>query len=294
MQRIVPNVWCQGNAVEVGEFYAAVLPQSSATTTMNYPTEGLLDFQRDFAGQALVVDVSVRGYQIRLINAGNEFRPTPAISFILNTDPLLFDGGEDEARTSIHSIWEAFAEGGQVRMELDEYPFSKLYGWVEDRFGVNWQLMLSDPAGDRRPFVIPQFLFTGPVAQAQQAIELYTGLLADSSIGMLMPHQDEAAGIMFAEFNLAGQWFSGMDAGTDHHFTFSPGLSLEVSCADQEEIDRLWEVLSSVPEAEQCGWVVDRFGVSWQIVPENMGELMQHPGAFSRMLEMKKIIMAEL
>ncbi|MDD0856858.1 VOC family protein [Arthrobacter alpinus] len=97
-----------------------------------------------------------------------------------------------------------------------------------------------------------------------------------------------------AEFTLAGQGFSAMDGGTDHHFTFSPGLSLEVSCADQEEIDRLWEVLSSVAEAEQCGWVADRFGVSWQIVPENMGELMQHPGAFSRMLEMKKIIMAEL
>nr|WP_306300040.1 VOC family protein [Arthrobacter sp. BF1] len=154
--------------------------------------------------------------------------------------------------------------------------------------------MLSDPAGERRPPVIPQLLFTGPTAQAQQAIDLYTGLLADSSIGMVMPHQDAAAGIMFAEFNLSGQWFSAMDGGTDHDFTFSPGLSLEVSCADQEEIDRLWEVLSSVPEAEQCGWVEDRFGVSWQIVPENMGELMAHPGAFSRMLEMKKLIIAEL
>lgn len=294
MQRIVPNVWCQGNAVEVGEFYSSVLPQTSATTTMNYPTEGLLEFQRDFAGQALVVDVTVSGYQIRLINAGNEFRPTPAISFILNMDPLMFDGGEDEARARIQDIWEAFADGGQVRMELGEYPHSKLYGWVEDRFGVNWQLMLSDPASGRRPAVIPQFLFTGPIAQAQQAIDLYTGLLADSSVGMAMPHQDEAAGIMFAEFTLAGQWFSAMDGGTDHDFTFSPGLSLEVSCADQEEIDRLWEVLSSVPEAEQCGWVVDRFGVSWQIVPENMGELMAHPGAFSRMLEMKKLIIAEL
>lgn len=294
MQRIVPNVWCQGNAVEVGEFYSAVLPQTSATTTMTYPTEGLLDFQRDFAGQALVVDVSVSGYQIRLINAGNEFRPTPAISFILTMDPLMFDGGEDEARSRTKSIWEAFVDGGQVRMELGEYPFSKLYGWVEDRFGVNWQLMLSDPAGERRPPVIPQFLFTGPTAQAKQAIDLYIGLLADSSMGMVMPHQDAAAGIMFAEFNLSGQWFSAMDGGTDHDFTFSPGLSLEVSCADQEEIDRLWEVLSSVPEAEQCGWVEDRFGVSWQIVPENMGELMAHPGAFSRMLEMKKLIIAEL
>lgn len=249
-----------------------------------------MDLQRDFAGQTLVVDVTVSGYQIRLINARNEFRPTPAISFILNMDPLLFDGGGDEPRTRIRSIWEAFTQGSQVRMELGVYPFSNFHAWAEDRFGVNWQLMLSNPAGDQRPLVIPQFLFTGPVAQAQQAIELYTGLLPDSGTGMVTPHPDEANGIMFAEFKRAGQRFSGMGGGTAHDFTFSPGLSLEVSCADQEEIDRLWEVLSSAPEAAQCGRVLDRYGVSWQIVPQNMGELMHRPGAFARTLDMKKFI----
>ncbi len=294
MQRIVPNIWCQGNAASVGEFYAAALPQTSSQVTMSYPVDNLPDFQRELAGQPLVVEVNISGYQIHLINAGNEFRPTPALSFIVNMDPLLFDGGEEEARTRIHSMWAAFTEGGEVRMQLDEYPHSKLYGWVEDRFGVNWQLMLSDPAGDQRPLVIPQFLFTGAQAQAQQAMELYTGLLPDSGTGMVVPHADDTDGIMFAEFQLAGQWFSAMDGGTDHHFTFTPGLSLEVSCADQDEIDFLWEALSSVPEAEQCGWVVDRYGVSWQIVPENMGELMAHTGAYQRMLEMKKIVIAEL
>ena len=294
MQRIVPNVWCQGNAADVGEFYSAVLPNTSAEVTMFYPAEDLPDFQRDFAGQPLVVDVTVGGYQIRLINAGNEFRPTPALSFILNMDPLFFDGGEEEARTRIHSIWEAFADGGQVRMALGEYPHSKLYGWIEDRFGVNWQLMLTNPAGDRRAMVMPQFLFTGPAAQARQAIDLYTGLLPDSGTGMVMPQPADPHGILFAEFHLAGQWFSAMDGGTAHDFTFTPGISLEVSCADQEEIDKLWGALSAVPEAEQCGWCVDRYGVSWQIVPQNMGDLMKNPGAYQRMLNMKKIVIAEL
>lgn len=294
MQRIVPNVWCQGNAAEVGEFYSAVLPKTSAEVTMSYPAQDLPDFQSDFAGQPLVVDVSVGGYQIRLINAGTEFRPTPALSFILNMDPLMFDGGEEEARTCIHSVWEAFADGGEVRMALGEYPHSKLYGWVEDRFGVNWQLMLTDPAGNQRPTLIPQFLFTGPVAQAQQAIDLYSGLLPDSGTGMVVPKPGDSGAILFAEFHLAGQWFSAMDGGTDHHFTFTPGLSLQVSCASQDEIDTLWEELSEVPEAEQCGWLVDRFGVSWQIVPQNMGELMKNPGAYQRMLTMKKIIISEL
>ena len=294
MQRIVPNIWCQGNAAEAGKFYSQVLPQTSAETTMSYPTEGLPDFQLPFAGEPLVVDVMVGGYQLRLINAGAEFRPTPAISFILNMDPLMFDGGEDQARATIQEVWTALSDGGQVRMELGVYPHSKLYGWVEDRFGVNWQLMLTDPAGEPRPFVIPQLLFTGPAAHAQEAMDLYTGLLPDSETTLVVPHAGQPDGIMFAEFKLAGQCFSAMDGGSDHDFTFTPGLSLELSCADQDEIDAVWEVLSSVPEAEQCGWVVDRFGVSWQIVPENMGELMLHPGAYQRMLSMKKLIIAEL
>ncbi|MFC8302662.1 VOC family protein [Specibacter sp. NPDC057265] len=294
MQRIVPNIWCQGNAFEVGKFYAAVLPQTSSEVAMSYPTQDLPDFQRDFAGKPLVVDVNLGGCLLRLINAGNQFLPTPALSLIVNLDPLLFDGGEEEARACLHSIWDAFVDGGEVRMELGGYPHSALYGWVEDRFGVNWQLMLSDPAAERRPMVIPQFLFTGPQAQAQAAIELYTGLFPDSSLGMSVPQAAGADGLMFAEFTLAGQWFSAMDGGTDHDFTFSPGLSLEVACADQEEIDTLWQALSSVPEAEQCGWVVDRFGVSWQIVPANMDQLMHKPGAYQRMLAMKKIIIAQL
>ncbi len=293
MQRIVPNIWCQGNANDVGSYYAATLPDTSMEVVASYPTENLPDFQRDLAGQPLVVDVTVGGYRIRLINAGGEYRPTPAISFILSMDPSAH-GGEDETRAAMGRMWDALADGGEVRMPLDAYPHSALYGWVEDRYGVNWQLMLADPAGDPRPLVIPQFLFTGAAVQAQQAIELYTGLLPDSAPGMAVPLPGDGGGVMFAEFTLAGQWFSAMDGGTIHDFTFSPGLSLEVDCTDQNQIDTLWEALSAVPEAEQCGWLVDRFGVSWQIVPENMGELVQQPGAYQRMLAMKKIIIADL
>ncbi|WP_113718293.1 VOC family protein [Arthrobacter dokdonensis] len=294
MQRIVPNVWCHGNAGDVGSFYADVLPEASMEVVASYPEDDLPDFQRDLAGQPLVVDVSVGGYRIRLINAGDEFRPTPALSFILNFDPALFDGGIDEARGGMAAVWEAFAAGGKVRMALGEYPHSKLYGWVEDKFGVNWQLMLAAPGAERRPAVIPQLLFTGAAAQAQHAMDLYTGLFPESGPGMIVPKPGEAGALLFAEFTLAGQWFSAMDGGPVHDFTFSPGLSLQVDCADQEAIETLWAALSSVPEAEQCGWLVDRFGVSWQIVPQDMGELLQHPGAYQRMLAMKKIVVAEL
>ncbi|MDO5744475.1 MAG: VOC family protein [Micrococcaceae bacterium] len=294
MQRIVPNIWCQGDALEAGSFYAGVLPGASMEVVASYPTENLPDFQRGLAGQPLIVDVTVDGYLIRLINAGGEFRPTPALSFILDLAQQDFTESADQAQTRITTMWEALCDGGEVRMPLGRYPHSELYGWVEDRFGVNWQLMLSDAPSGQRPPLIPQLLFTGAVPNAQLAIDMYTGLFEDDAPAMLVPQPGDGGGVRYAEFTLAGQLFSAMDAGTGHEFTFGPGLSLEVDCVDQQEIDSLWAALSAVPEAEQCGWLVDRFGVSWQIVPRNMGQLLEHPGAYQRMLDMKKIIIAEL
>ena len=97
---------------------------------------------------------------------------------------------------------------------------------------------------------------------------------------------------MFADLQLFGQWVALMDSGVDQDFTFSPGVSLAVACADQAEIDHCWKHLSSVPEAEQCGWCVDRFGVSWQVLPDNLMELTGRPGGYQKMLEMKKIDIA--
>ena len=113
MQRIVPNVWCQGNAQEAGSFYADVFPQATMEVVAFYPTEDLPDFQREFAGQPLVIDVTVGGYRIRLINAGNDFWPTPALSFILNIDAGDTDGSMDEARGRITTLWESLSEGGR-------------------------------------------------------------------------------------------------------------------------------------------------------------------------------------
>jgi predicted 3-demethylubiquinone-9 3-methyltransferase (glyoxalase superfamily) len=101
-----------------------------------------------------------------------------------------------------------------------------------------------------------------------------------------------AGGVMFSDFTLGNEWIAAMDSGVEQDFSFTEGVSLSVACADQEEIDRLWNALSSVPEAEQCGWCKDRFGVSWQIVPANMDELMQRPGAYQKMMDMKKIEIA--
>ncbi|UWF77627.1 MULTISPECIES: VOC family protein [Microbacterium] len=292
-QKIVPNVWFQGYAEEGGAFYADALPRTASDVVSRYPDD-VPRWQEDFAGKALTVDVVVDGYRITLINAGREFTPNPSISFILNFDPLLFDG-EEGARRALDDTWAALSDGGEVLMALDAYPFSARYGWVQDRYGVSWQLMLTDPAGDPRPFVIPQLMYTGAVqGRAREAAEFYISLFDDAALGTVVPRPEGEAGeVLFGEFRIGDQWFSMMDSDIAHDFGFTPGVSLEVRCRDQAEIDRLWEALSAVPEAEQCGWLADRYGVSWQIVPENMGELMSRPGAWERLLEMKKLVIAE-
>ncbi len=294
MQKITPYLWCNGDAETAGAFYAGVFGEASFRVASRYPDRGLPDFQRGLEGKPLVVEVDIRGYRLGLINADDTYRPTPAISFIVNGDPLLFDGSEDLARAEIERMWAALADDGEVRIPLGSYPHSALYGWVEDRHGVNWQLMLTDPAGSPRPFLIPQLAFTTARPRAAEAMSFYTSALPDSAPGRAMMRPDEPGSVLFAEFTLAGQWFSAMDAGAGHDFTFTPGVSLAVDCADQDEIDRLWGALSAVPEAERCGWLVDRFGVSWQIVPSRLDELLAAPGAYDRMLQMGRIVIADL
>ena len=291
MQKITPNLWFNGNGAEGAQFYADIFPDGKVLNTTYYPTEGLLDFQRDLAGKPLMVDVDLGGLTVTCLNAGPEFPITPAISFILNFDP----SQDDDAKGSLTRMWEAFSDGGQALMPLGEYPFSPHYGWVQDRYGVSWQLMLTDPQGERRPFVVPSLMF-GQAAQnrAGEAMEYYRGLFADSRDGTVVRYAEQTGpaapgSIMFADFTLAGQWFAAMDPGGEQDFTFNEGVSLQVLCDDQAEIDRLWQALSSVPEAEQCGWCKDRFGVSWQLVPASLGDLMERPGAYEKLMSMKKI-----
>ncbi len=305
-QRIIPNIWCNGNAEEAGAFYTAAFENSSAEVDSWYPTEGLLEFQRPFAGKPLTLALTISGYRFRLINAGDDFAPNPSISFMLNFDPLLFDGDEELARASLDRLWERLLDGGTPLMPLAEYPFSAHYGWIQDRYGVNWQLILTDPAGDPRPFIIPVLMFDGPAQdRAAEAADFYTSMFASvmedeggTAVGNRHPYGAQtghagAEALAFGEFRLGRQWFVGNDngSGIDHGFTC--GVSLEVQCRGQAEIDLLWEGLSAVPEAEQCGWLADRFGVSWQIVPDNIDALMQRPGAFERMLDMKKLTIAD-
>jgi predicted 3-demethylubiquinone-9 3-methyltransferase (glyoxalase superfamily) len=138
---------------------------------------------------------------------------------------------------------------------------------------------------------------------AKEAVEFYVSVFPDSKIistslypnsaeeGLADFQRDLAGQILTVEFELSGMRFTAINAGPE--FKFNEAISLSIACKDQAEIDYFWEKLSAVPESEQCGWCKDKYGLSWQVVPENIGELMQKPGAFAKLMQMKKLVIAE-
>lgn len=299
MQKFTPSIWCQGTADEAAEFYVNAFSQfpggAEILTTVQYPDSGLLDFQKHLAGQTLTVDMAVAGFKIVLINAGEEFSPNPAISFMLNFDAVR----DPQAIAHLDAVWAALNVDGKVLMPLQSYPFSEYYGWVQDKFGVSWQLILSRPEENPGPAVITSLMFGGAAQnQAVPAQEYYVGIFPHSKLGDRAPYGQQtgpatADAVMFSQFQLDGQWIFAMDSGVTQDFTFNEGISLIYEAHGQQELDAMWAALSAVPEAEACGWLKDKFGVSWQIIPDNLGELMSKPGAYEKLMGMKKINIAE-
>lgn len=285
--KIVPNIWCNGNARELAEFYSEVFRNTRIIGSQQYPTEGLPDFQKDMAGKDVTVDFEIDGLPITLINADDTYRPNPALGFMVNFDPAQFEDAEEY----LNQAYELLKEGGRVLMELGEYPFSKRYAWVEDRAGVSWQLIMTRPENDPRPHIIPAFMFCGQAqGKCAEAVDYWCETIPGSQVGQRVPypHNDE---VMFSEFQLAGQWFTAMDSGVPQDFSFVGGAALLINAKDQEEIDYLWSMLAE--QEQPCGWCVDKFGVAWEIIPENFGELMQHPDSYQAMMGMKKIVIAD-
>jgi predicted 3-demethylubiquinone-9 3-methyltransferase (glyoxalase superfamily) len=297
-QRITPNLWFDGNAKEAVDFYVSVFPDSKVTSTVNYPKsaeEGLADFQLDMAGKVLTVEFELGGLGFTAINAGPEFKFNPSVSFMVNFDP----SRDEQAQEHLDALWSKLIDGGEALMPLDTYPFSKRYGWVKDKYGLTWQLILTNPEGESRPFIVPSLMFVGQnTGHAEEAINYYVSVFKDSKPGTLARYAEDtgpakAGSLMYGDFMLVGQWLAAMDSGTEHDFNFNEAVSLAVTCKDQAEIDYFWGKLSTVPASEQCGWCKDKYGLSWQIVPENMEELMKKPNAFAKMMQMKKLVIAD-
>lgn len=290
MQKIEPNLWFDREAFEAAQFYTRVFDDTKIThkTVMEGTPSGNVD----------IVGFSIMNFYFMAISAGPHFKKNPSISFFVNFDP----SQDKDSRKKIDEVWGKLSDGGRVLMPIDKYPFSERYGWVEDKYGVSWQLIYTNPEGEERPLIIPSLLFVGGnYGKAEEAVNFYLSVFKDSRLGNML-HYEEDNGpnkkgtVMFSDFKLSDTWFVAMDGSGKHDFEFNEGISLIVNCKDQAEIDYYWEKLSAVPEAEQCGWLKDKFGVSWQILPIDMDKIMaRDPEKTTQvMLKQKKIVIKEL
>src|SRR5687768_9514453 len=268
MQKITPHLWFDKEAREAAEFYASLFPDSNVTdiTTLHDTPSGDSD----------IVSFELAGQSFMAISAGPLFKFNPSVSFFVNFDP----SRDQDARNNLDTLWEKLSQGGMALMPLDKYPFSERFGWVQDKYGLSWQLILTDPDGEERPFIVPSLMFVGDVAgRAEEAINFYLSVFKDSKMGLISRYgkgqePDKEGTVMFADFMLEGQWFAAMDSAHEHNFAFNEAISFLVQCDTQEEIDYYWEKLSAVPESEQCGWLKDKYGLSWQISSSALQEMM--------------------
>jgi predicted 3-demethylubiquinone-9 3-methyltransferase (glyoxalase superfamily) len=309
MQKIVPCLWFDKQCEEAMNFYVSSFSnlsgereKSSIISIQRYEEGMETPGIEKMVGKVLTGIFELEGYRFMALDGGPEFQLNPSISLMVNFEP----SRNKNARKNLELLWSRMAKGGKVLMELEKYPFSELYGWIQDKYGVSWQLFLAEPDAETRPFIIPSMMFTGDVTgKAEEAENFYLSVFKNSKRGILERYPagmepDKEGTVMYSDFMIEGQWFCVMDSARMHEFSFNEAISLSVDCIDQNEVDKYWDKLSHVPESEICGWLKDKYGVSWQIVPEKLGELLSDPDkekvhkVLNSMLHMKKIVIKEL
>lgn len=261
LNKIVPHLWFDKEAKEAAEYYASIFPNSAVTNvTTNSGTP---------SGDVDIVSFKLWGVEFAAISAGPYFKINPAISF------FVYCGSDSE----IERIYNKLCDGGLVLMPIDKYEWSNKYAWVQDKYGVSWQLDADTINSEQK--IVPAILFANEkAARVKEAVDYYCNIFSNSKILVESPW-DKSAGmpdgsLLFSQFKLNGYIFNAMSGGKmKHEFDFNEALSFMIYCKDQEEIDYYWTKLTAGGQEQPCGWVKDMFGVSWQIVPVEMDEMMR-------------------
>jgi len=287
MEKITPHLWFDNNAEEAAKFYTSIFKDSrlkNVTTLHNTPS-----------GTVEIITIEVLGQEFTLISAGPLFKFNPSVSFLVACS----------TKEEVNELWKKLSEGGTALMDLGEYPFSEKYGWVQDKYGLSWQIMFM---GDHKikQRIIPTLMFVGKQnGKAEEAINFYSSVFGNARVGDILRYSkgeepDKEGTVKNASFMLEDQDFAAMDSAREHNFAFNESISFMVHCNTQKEIDYYWEKLSVYPEAEQCGWLKDKYGLSWQIVPNIMDEMLKDNDkkkiarVTEAFLQMKKLDIAKL
>lgn len=287
MAKFTPHLWFDNEARQGAELYTSVFPDSNIThiTTLHDTPSGDAD----------VVSFNLAGQPFMAISGGPYFKPNPSVSFLVRC----------ATKDEVDRFWEKLIPGGIALMELGEYPFSERFGWLQDQYGFSWQLLYTNGEAFSQK-IVPMVMFVGSVCgRAEEALNFWTSVFQPAHIGKIMRYEkgedpDKEGSVKLASFSLLGVEFAAMDSAWDHKFAFNEAISFMVSCESQDEIDRYWQQLSTVPEAEQCGWLKDKFGLSWQITSREMGEMLERgtrdqvDRVTQAFLPMKKIDIAKI
>lgn len=292
MNKFMTCLWFDSNAEEAMRFYESVFENSKIGAITHYGEAGHEVHGRP-KGSVMTVTLSVDDQDLMGLNGGPIFTINPSISFFIMS--------RDEKE--IENLFEKLSEGGSVMMELDKYPWSEKYAWVSDKFGVSWQLMLTDKSMQKLSACL---MFTNDQkGRCEEAINFYTSIFKNSKVEYLEKYAEGEASpgmVKHAAFKLDGQLFIAMDSPIDHAFgSFSPATSFTVNCKTQAEIDEMWDKLIAGGGApSQCGWLTDKFGVSWQVVPTIMYEMesdkdpVKRDSVMAAVMKMTKLDIAEL
>ena len=262
MQKITPHLWFDKEAKEAAELYTSIFKDSRIknTATLHNTPSGTVD----------LLTIELLGQEFRLISAGPLFKFTPSVSFLVACN----------TKEEVDALWNELSKGGSVLMELGEYPFSERYGWTQDRYGLSWQVMLTGEHEIKQK-ITPTLMFVGEqCGKADEAIHFYASVFHNAKVDHILRYgkneePDKEGAIKHAAITLEGESLAVMDSARAHNFTFNEAISFMVHCNTQEEIDHFWAKLSADRKAEQCGWLKDKFGLSWQIVPTIMDEMLQ-------------------
>ncbi len=268
---IYPAFWFDQNAKEAMQFYCSTFKES------------LITEEND-----VVVCAEIYGFSLIGINGGPIFKANPSISLMLFY----------QDKIELDQVWEKLSEQGQVLMPLQQYPWSEHFGWVQDKYGFSWQLNLGDLQEVGQQKVIPNFMFSGhTLGKCKKALEFYQDLFRDMHVQGIQYQDAESLSthVKHCQFSVHDLIFMARDGDTTQDFTFNEAISMVIECRDQAEIDYYWDKITENGTENRCGWCKDQFGVSWQIVPENMGQILkQHGKAQLRLMSMNKIIIDQL
>ena len=287
MQKITPNLWFDKNAEEAVNFYTPLFPKSKINSTSRFGKEGF-EYHGMPEGTVMTMSFELGGQQFVALNGGPRFKLNESISFFVYC----------ESDSRIEMLYKKLSENGSVLMPLEKYDWSPKYAWVRDKFGLSWQLTVEKINSPQK--ILPSLLFVNDkLTKVKESITFYNSVFKNSRVILEHPYSKESnqpkGTLLFAQFGLSNYLFNAMSGIGEHDFDFNEAVSFIINCDSQDEVNYYWEELTKGGTESMCGWLKDKYGVSWQVIPTEMikyingSDKEKSSRAMNAMLQMKKL-----